>query len=185
MAKTDLTAQRLRELLHYDPETGVFRWLVTKGGRAAGTTAGFKTKGYTQIGVSGKTYLAHRLAFFYVTGEWPTHEIDHINRNSGDNRWANLRPANRAENMQNQGVARDSKTGVKGVTWHTAGKKWCANIRHQGKLHYLGLFDDIAGAAAAYADAAAAYHTRNCSSEQAKQAPSDCAPPAANAQAGA
>lgn len=180
MAKTDLTAQRLRELLHYDPDTGVFTRRTTKGGNRAGTPAGFPVKGYIHVGVSGATYLAHRLAFLHVTGEWPTHEIDHINRDSKDNRWANLRPANRAENMQNQGVARDSKTGVKGVTWHTAGKKWCANIRHQGKLHYLGLFDDVAGAAAAYAAAAAAYHTRNCSSQQPQQTTSECAPAGAN-----
>lgn len=183
MAKPNLSADRLRELLHYDPETGVFTRLATKGGNLAGTPAGFPVKGYTHIGVSGGTYLAHRLAWLHMTGEWPTHEIDHINRDGQDNRWGNLRPANRAENMQNQGVARDSKTGVKGVTWHSAGKKWCANIRHQGKLHYLGLFDDIAGAAAAYAAAATVLHTRNCSSEQPKQAAKASTPTAADAEA--
>lgn len=121
MAKTNLTAERLRELLHYDPETGIFTWLVQcKSNKPVGSIAGTKNHGYMQIGIDKNRNYAHRLAWLYMTGTWPIHQIDHINRNSFDNRWANLRDVTPSVNIRNcirknsygQGVTRN-----KGSTW--------------------------------------------------------------------
>lgn len=102
-----LTAERLRELLTYDPETGEFRWRYTRGCRARGQIAGTVTcLGYLTIAIDGRKYKAHRLAWLHVHGEWPYPEIDHINRIKLDNRLVNLRRATRAENNANRVVLR-------------------------------------------------------------------------------
>ncbi len=102
-----LTAERLRELLTYDPETGHFRWVFTKGCRAGGQIAGtVRRDGYLCIAVDGRKHKAHRLAWFYMHGRWPHPEIDHINRSKLDNRLCNLREATRVENNANRGVSR-------------------------------------------------------------------------------
>lgn len=120
-----LTAEKLRALLIYDPETGVFirisnthkgRW---KSGRTAGyvRTSGVKT-GYVCIGIGQVEYLAHRLAFLFMTGEWPKQDVDHIDSDTGNNRWVNLRDVSRKVNMQNvRGPTKGNKsTGLLGVT---------------------------------------------------------------------
>jgi HNH endonuclease len=89
-----LTANRLRKLLNYDPATGVFRWRVGRQHRVnVGDVAGciVRPKGHRMIGVDGKRYLANRLAWLYMTGKWPKLEINYLNRNASDTRWANLR----------------------------------------------------------------------------------------------
>jgi hypothetical protein len=94
-----LTVERLRELLTYDPETGELRWRVTRRRAAKGSLAGtLNRNGYRNIEVEQRCYKAHRLAWLYVTGEWPKETIDHINCKRDDNRWANLRQATTAEN---------------------------------------------------------------------------------------
>lgn len=127
-----LTQDRLRELLHYDPETGLFIRRVTTAARAtAGTIAGdMDSKGYWRLRVDRKRYLAHRLAWFYVHGEWPE-EIDHINCKRTDNRLCNLRPA-------------------------TSGR-WRASIYVDGKSKWLGVYDTPEEANAAYSRAAIKY----------------------------
>jgi hypothetical protein len=104
-----LTAERLRELLDYDPETGRFIWRKDhptakhiKAGSVAGTKNG---RGYWVIGVAGAKYVAHRLAWLYVTGEWPAHLVDHENGDRLDNRFANLREATDSQNNFNRGGA--------------------------------------------------------------------------------
>lgn len=93
----------LRATLLYDPDTGVFTRAITRGSLAAGTKAGSLNRvGYWQIGVCGRTYTAQRLAWFYVHGDWPDGDIDHINRDKLDNRIANLRVISRSENLRNR-----------------------------------------------------------------------------------
>jgi len=101
-----LTIEYLKSILHYDPNTGIWRWLqAPKFGRVeARDIAGspYKNKQYWCIKIKQKKYAAHRLAWFYMTGEWPEDQIDHINRDGLDNRWNNLRPASNRENQQNR-----------------------------------------------------------------------------------
>lgn len=155
-----LTAERLRQLLSYDPETGVFRRRVTQTNRnKVGDVAGTPNdKGYLLIMVDGRRYLAHRLAWFYVYGEWPAGEIDHINRQRSDNRIANLRDATRSLNTQNTGMFSSNTSGKKGVSFHRASGKWQARIGLDGRLIHLGVHATKELAALAYEEARAKYH---------------------------
>lgn len=143
MAVQSLTQDRLKELLHYDPGTGVFVWRVNRTWSVrAGDVAGKKHhSGYWNLFVDGKWLMAHRAAWLYSYGTWPTADIDHINRIRDDNRLCNLREANRAENCQNQPVRRNNRSGVTGVLWHKAANKWVAQISINRKLKHLGVFD--------------------------------------------
>lgn len=158
-----LDQQTLAEHLSYDRETGEFTRLRTSGGVWAGLVrVKPDADGYTVIRVAGKKYKAHRLAWLASHGEWPAGEIDHINGVKTDNRLVNLRVVTKHENAQNKHRAQsNSKSGVKGVTFHKATGKWAANIVSLQKHHHLGLFDRVEDAAAAYAKAAAIHHRYN------------------------
>lgn len=149
-----LTVDRLRELLKYDPETGVFTWLVCRGSRAPfGGVAGTKHhSGYRQIKIDGCVYLSHRLAWLWMTGEWPTHHVDHDERDGGDNTWTRLREASSSQNAANRAVQSNNKLGVKGVNVHRG--MFRAGIQINGKYKHLGYFSTAAEAATAYANAA-------------------------------
>lgn len=116
---------RLQELLEYAPETGVFRWRVNRTSVRAGTMAGrLDSKGYRQISVDGQRYGAHRLAWLYMNGEWPKHEIDHVNGDRDDNRIANLRDVVRTINMRNKrrySNAANTPVGIqrRSGVWHS------------------------------------------------------------------
>ena len=142
-----ITQKELKELLHYDLDTGIFTWRVTRSpnGKAnAGSVAGnLNHDGRIRIKIFKKLYLAHRLAFLYVNGEFPEDEVDHRNRKPSDNRWVNLRKCSRIENTYNCGTKNTSKSGIKGVHWHKASNKWQAEINANGKQYYLGVFEDI------------------------------------------
>lgn len=155
-----LTAERLRELLHYDPETGIFRWKVARGRKApAGSVAGsLESKGYNQIKIDGRTYMAHRLSWLYFMERWPTDQIDHINGEKADNRFANLREATGAENSHNRRIPRHNTSGVKGVSFDKRYGKWRAELQWDGKSHYLGMFNAIEDAAAAVEAARRLHH---------------------------
>lgn len=138
-----LTQERLRELLTYHPRTGVFTWRKRTSNRVrVGDRAGHKNAvlGYRLIRLDDELYYAHRLAFLYMTGSWPQHEVDHVNRVRDDNRWANLAAATRLENQQNLGLAPTNKSGYRGVYLHRAAGKWSAERWVAGTKHYLGLF---------------------------------------------
>lgn len=160
MSVETLTHDRLRELLSFDPDTGIFRWLKTRGSRAAiGSLAGsLDHYGYRQIGIDGRDYKAHRLAWFYMTGNWPELEVDHRFGHTDDNRWSELRQATPCQNKQNMRRHRDNRTGLKGVHFHKGTSRWCAQIMHEGKKIYLGLFDRPEDAHAAYCKAASDLH---------------------------
>ena len=119
-----LNQSSLKELVLYDPETGIFVWKKGRAGASAGKKIGcLKPSGYIVALVNGKLHRLHRLAWLYTTGEWPKHEIDHINGNRSDNRFCNLREATKAQNNWNKKVRKDSKVGVKNVIYYP---KWGA-----------------------------------------------------------
>jgi hypothetical protein len=155
MAK-ELTAQRLRELLHYDPETGVFTWVaMSRPGVRVGDRCGRVSRlGYREIGVEYGLRRANRLAWLYMTGEWPSGDVDHINRDKLDDRWCNLRLATRSQNSANVALRPNSTSGFIGVTFDKARDKWRAQIRIAGRKVNLGRFASAEEAARAY-DAAA------------------------------
>lgn len=138
-----LTAEKLRELLSYCLETGIFRWRVDRrGGAKAGSVAGrISSHGYQEIKINGKLHHAHRLAWLYVHGVWPSDQIDHINRVRTDNRIANLREATSAENSRNRSKYGNNTSGHVGVTWCKREQRWKAQIQHEGKMINLGYYD--------------------------------------------
>lgn len=121
---TLLTADRVRELLSYDINTGIFTWRVSRPGARTGSQAGWSDKGYWRISVDGQTYRAHRLAWLWVHGTWPGPELDHRNRVKNDNRLLNLREASRSENQQNRPLFKNNKSGFTGVSWHKQRSRW-------------------------------------------------------------
>lgn len=162
-SKSELTAQRLRELLHYDPQTGVFTRLETTSfqrKRLIGKPCGCISKGngYIAISVDGRSYRGHRLAWLYVHGEWPA-VVDHINRNRSDNRIDNLRNVTQAINVQNSETPMpSSKSGIRGVSWSVERKRWVAAISVNNKVRPLGRFMTQAEAHAAYLKARKEFH---------------------------
>lgn len=140
----------LKGKIQYDPETGLFWWPKPKAGTKRGKPAGhLNTNGYVTIKIDGYPYKAHQLAWVYMTGEWPSLEIDHINRNRSDNRWNNLRHVSKSLNMANSKVRKDSTTGFKGV-YLTSKGRWKASICKDKKTHHLGYFDSKEEAGEAY-----------------------------------
>jgi len=155
-----LTQSKLREVLSYDPETGVFLWLVAPNRRfRVGTRAGgIYRVGYRYINLFRRAYLEHRLVWLYVHGEWPVSDIDHINRDPLDNRLANLRVATRSENNANTGLRRNNTSGFKGVSFHKKAGRWQARMTVNGRGRSLGLYATPEAAHAAYAAAAQTVH---------------------------
>lgn len=151
-----LTAEDLRRVLNYDPQTGAFVWAVAPNRRIRpGSSAGTPhSRGYVAIKVLGGLYLAHRLAWLHVHGEWPDQFIDHVNGVKNDNRIANLRLANCSQNAANSKRPANNTSGAKGVRWHVKDKKWHARIWVSGKQKHLGMFECLKDAAAAYERAA-------------------------------
>ena len=165
MAAAILTQDRLRELLHYNPDTGVFTWLVSRQGSGAkpGKRAGVVGRnGYVYIGVDRGRYLAHRLAFLFMDGAIPPELVDHKDGDKQNNRWANLRHANKRLNAQNIRVAAPrSKTGLLGASFSTRNKTnpWLAQIKKpDGATKNLGYYATPEEAHAAYLAAKRVLH---------------------------
>lgn len=165
--KTHLSAEFVRSVLTYDPETGFFRWRRRSdrpkrwNTRYAGSVAGQMSSGYRCIQLESTcgAYRACRLAWLYMTGEWPADQIDHINGVRWDDRWENLRAADNSQNNANRGAQRNNQScGVRGVSFHALTGKWAARIKAKGVPYYLGLFPTVEEAAAAYAEAARRLH---------------------------
>lgn len=148
-----ITQQRLKELFYYNTQTGKFTRRIATGrhnchkkGQAAGTTT---LRGYIMMGADGKRYMAHRLAWLYVYGVWPSTDLDHINQDKSDNRILNLREVNRSQNMHNVSIHKHNTSGHKGVSWFALRQKWRAYIFLDYRQMHLGLFNTIEDAVAA------------------------------------
>lgn len=154
-----LTAKRLREVLSYDPITGEFRWLISSNHIAVGSTAGtIESQGYCQIKVDQRIYKAHRLAWLYMHGVWPTNQIDHEDGVKANNIFTNLRQATNTENMLNLPKRATNKTGFKGVSVHKTSGKFVAQAQINGKRKHLGLYATAELASEAYQASAKANH---------------------------
>lgn len=154
-----ISHEQLLSRIHYDPETGVFTRLVkTSAFARVGVTRGNpRGDGYRGLSVGGREYYLHRLAWFYVHGEWPRHVIDHVNGDRADNRLCNLRDVSQAANLQNIRKAKScSSTGLLGATrWRG---KFRSDIRVDGRKRHLGVFDTAEAAHQAYVAAKRMYH---------------------------
>lgn len=164
----DITAEHLRQRLHYDPDNGLFTWrerllthpkVSTWNTRFSGQPAGHPDHlGYIRITIDGKCYLAHRLAYLYVTGHWPNDFIDHKNQQPSDNRWCNLRPATPRENSRNHRMRPTNTSGYTGVRAPQDDcPKWEASIEVLGEYITLGYFDTGELASEAHRRAAEKY----------------------------
>jgi hypothetical protein len=154
-AEAALSADLLRSLIHYDPETGIFTPRVRRHGWSQHKPLGtVREDGYRYIGVNYGHYRAARLAYLYMVGEWPPVVVDHIDLDRANDRWKNLRPATHPQNQANVGRRANNTSGRKGVTWEKQTRKWRAAIRAGGRRETLGRFASLEAAAAAYADAA-------------------------------
>jgi hypothetical protein len=160
MSKPILTQERLKELLTYDPETGVFVWVTRPNGlRRNGNLAGTNHHtGYRHIQIEKKLYASHCLAWLFMMGQFPPDEIDHINMDKKDSRFVNLRAVTRGENEQNRYKPLNNTSGFKSVSYHKRTKKWQASIGLNGVLKYLGIFSTPEDASSAYLAAQRIYH---------------------------
>jgi len=155
-----LTAERLRALVEYCPQTGDFRWKVYRAPNAkAGDVAGvIAPDGYIQIYIDNRPYKAHRLAWLWMKGEWPSLTIDHRDTVRANNKWENLREASQAQNSANCGKRSINTSGYKGVCFDRSKRKWMAQIQIAGRCKHLGYHATPKDAHDAYATAANALH---------------------------
>jgi len=151
--------QKLKEVIHYDPETGNFTWLKPqRGAVTVGAIAGgVNQEGYVEIRVCGTRYKAHRLAWFYMTGKWPR-VIDHRNRIRSDNRFCNLRECSVQENSCNKERSERNSSGFTGVSKHKQSGKWRVDVKCMGNKKFFGLYDDVELAALVAQAAREKYH---------------------------
>jgi len=143
-----ISQERLKELLIYNPDTGDFSRRVGVKGHEAGEIVGtIRSDKQVVICVDYEFHRAHRLAWLYMTGNWPEDQIDHIDGNRGNNKWNNLRAATASQNQANR-VYEPGASGARGV--HKHGNGWRAKIKLNGKIRYLGTFPTVEEAAEAY-----------------------------------
>lgn len=147
-----ITQKRLKEVIKYNPETGIFTWNINHKRVKKGSVAGHKySTGYIRIAIDGIQYRAHRLAWLYITGSMPEDQIDHINRIRDDNRFINLRDVSNIENQMNKGMSFNRKCGVRGVYKVTGSKsRWAARIMLKNKTINIGCFGSPEEAHEAY-----------------------------------
>lgn len=143
MDGTPLTAERLRHAFDYNPETGIFK-RKTRGIRnKTGSVVKRQNTSYLAIHIGGKKYSAHRLAWLYHYGKWPSNVIDHINGDGLDNRIENLRDVDITTNLRNQSIAKNNKSGICGVFFAKTQSRWMATICENGKNIYLYYGEDF------------------------------------------
>ncbi len=154
-ARANLTHERLKGLLSYDPDAGSFRWLTdrsrtAKAGELAGHVSPNGKTAYVRICIDGRLYMAHVLAWLYMTGEFPPFRLDHEDGNGLNNMWRNIRPCTQSQNCANRRRSENNTSGFKGVTWRRRERKWLAQIGNARRRRWIGLFDTAEEAHAAY-----------------------------------
>ena len=138
-----ITQSELKENLKYNPDTGVFIWLASRGSVRRGRSArSLDNEGYITICINGRAYKGHRLAWLYVYGVWPKYQIDHISRIRDDNRIANLRDVPISTNLKNSSLSKRNTSGVTGVYFIKKDGTWAARICVKSKLLHLATFKD-------------------------------------------
>ena len=138
-----ITQRQLKELLNYNPFTGDFTWRVRRRGTKGAVAGSTQIRGYVRIQLDGQKHLAHRLAFLWMTGEFPEDGVDHISGVRNDNRWSNLRVADQSLNGRNRSQNNNNKSGVTGVSWYKSSSKWVAYIVDDtGRNLNLGRYKD-------------------------------------------
>ena len=149
--KPTFTLERLKQLLHYDPLTGHFTWLVRRNQNSApGKRAGVVgANGYTYVCLDQRKYLAHRLALFYANGEWPAKLLDHKHGDKGA-ALSRLRPADKSQNGANRGKPSNNTSGFKGAFYDKKAQVWFSQIQYRKRLHYLGRYESAEDAHEAY-----------------------------------
>ncbi|RLD81108.1 MAG: HNH endonuclease [Bacteroidetes bacterium] len=160
-----LTYNRLKKLLDYNPKTGNLTWKVSRQGtKGIGSIAGYisPTDGYIYIGIDYVLYRAHRLVWFWMKGNFPENEIDHKDRIRSNNKWNNLREGDRIYNSQNQNLRSDNKSGIVGVRFRTNRQKWVSQITVNKKLIHLGSFKNFDDAVLSRWEAEKKYKFSNC-----------------------
>lgn len=160
-----LDQSKLKELISYNPDTGVFVWrkrgIKYWDSRFANKKIGSKdNNGYLCTAIQGKRVLLHRAAWLYVYGYMPK-RIDHINGVTSDNRITNLREVTHKQNMKNQATPKNNSSGHIGITWNKNASKWKATIMHEGKNIHLGYYSEIEIAIKARVKAAKRYGYHN------------------------
>lgn len=140
-----LTQERLKELVSYDPETGIFiRKVTTAPNAMVGDVAGHVgTNGYVVIYIDGKRYKAQVLAWLYMTGAFPKNQIDHKDLVKHNNKFSNLRDVSVGMNQKNKRTISSNTSGVAGVVWHSSHGKWLVNAFVNKHRKYLGYFDSF------------------------------------------
>ena len=137
-----ITHAEVMERLKYIKETGALVWNKPLSNRCKkGTEAGWGcARGHREVAIRNARFKTHRLVWFYVTGEVPTQEIDHINQDPSDNRFENLREVDRTTNARNCPKQKNNKSGHTGVTWFKPASLWQAVIWHKSKMVHLGYY---------------------------------------------
>lgn len=147
----NITQEILKKNLFYDEILGIFTWKLKKCGVTAGMVAGTISKdGYVKVWINQKSYMAHRLAWLYVYGEFPNSVIDHINGDRSNNQIVNLRSCSVKQNSQNQKIRKNNTSGFKGVHWDGKKLGWVAQAQDNGKRKSIGLYLSAEDAGAAY-----------------------------------
>ena len=162
--RTDLTAEKVRSILDYDPDSGLLTWKDRPdipswlNDRSRGKLAGWTDKkGYTNLQIDGGCYFAHRIIWLWMTGEWPPEQVDHRFRDKADNRWASLRAATHSQNGMNTKM-RQNRSGLRGAHWNSYSKGWSSEIRVNNQRTYLGMFSTAEEAHRAYVEASKRLH---------------------------